>query len=228
MSLSRILEHEGLKFEARAGTSDEKNFREVIEGGSYERKFFKIQAGERWVDMGGNVGAFALYAIQRGARVHIYEPDPTNCRQIERNLKLNGFDAQISQAAIVHDDTREVTLNLWPDGQSWRNSIVRNRRGTKPLKVPAVNYREALIPAECCKMDIEGAEIPILRSWDLPTPLSKLVFEWSFDAEPRVELLRMALGKLKKSFTNVRHTKQVETVEMWKFFPPCTTVHCFN
>jgi len=224
----KILEHEGLTFEARIGSSDEKCFNEVIVGKSYEKKFFKIHAGERWVDMGGNVCAFTLFAAARGAKVTVYEPDPANCIQIEKNLKRNGLTATIHQAAVVAGTEKTVTLNLWPDGQSWRNSIVRNRRGTKPIAVPAVNFKEALSFGDCCKMDIEGAEIPILRAWTPDIEIQKLVFEWSFDAEKRVEMLRMALGKLKRSFENVKYPKQVETLEIWDFFPPCTTIHCWN
>ena len=40
------------------------------------------------MDCGGNVGAFALLCLSKGAKVDIYEPDPFCCKMIEKNLKL--------------------------------------------------------------------------------------------------------------------------------------------
>ena len=102
----KILEHDDLKFYVREGTSDEKAFREVIEKNSYQRKYFQIESGEEWIDLGGNVGAFALMVLKNNAKVKIYEPDPFSCRMIEKNLKLNNFDADIIQKAVVSSDEK--------------------------------------------------------------------------------------------------------------------------
>ena len=83
----KILEHDDLKFYVREGTSDEKAFREVIEKNSYQRKYFQIESGEEWIDLGGNVGAFALMVLKNNAKVKIYEPDPFSCRMIEKNFE---------------------------------------------------------------------------------------------------------------------------------------------
>lgn len=101
------LEHKGLILNARVGTSDEKTFDEVIVRNVYEKRYFKIKPGEHWIDLGGNVGAFALNAISKGAVVDIYEPDPFNCKMIEKNLKANNFDANIFQKAVVANDLKK-------------------------------------------------------------------------------------------------------------------------
>jgi FkbM family methyltransferase len=229
MSLTQ-LEHQGLKFLARYGSSDEKTFQEVIQKNSYERKFFKIEPGETWIDLGGNVGAFTVLAASKGATVHTFEPDAFNCGMIKKNTELNGSKFTLHQAAIVHDDTKTATLNLWPEGQSWRNSIVRNKKNTMPVQVDCVNlfdFIKDLGPVNI-KMDIEGSEIGILSNWPTSTNVKKLVFEWSFDVDPSTQTLRNAIEKLNADFQHVKVTSQIYKIEQWTFFPPATMVFCWK
>ena len=91
----------GIRFYHRPGFSDLKTFEEVIGRKTYLKRGLKIGAGEKWMDCGGNVGAFALLACKLGAEVTVYEPDPFNVDMIKRNLKLNGFEA-----TVKHGGTR--------------------------------------------------------------------------------------------------------------------------
>jgi len=102
-------EIKGIKFYHRDGMSDLKTFNEVIGNEVYFKKGMTIQSGETWMDCGGNVGAFTLLACSKGAKVTVYEPDPFNCEMIKKNLKLNGFNADVKQYALVHDNTKELT-----------------------------------------------------------------------------------------------------------------------
>ncbi len=42
------LSHNNIQFISRVGTSDEKTFKEVVVGNTYEKADFKIQKGEKW------------------------------------------------------------------------------------------------------------------------------------------------------------------------------------
>ena len=127
----------GIRFYHRPGFSDLKTFEEVIGRKTYLKRGLKIGAGEKWMDCGGNVGAFALLGCKLGAEVTVYEPDPFNVDMIKRNLKLNGFEATVKQAALVHDDRKSVTLFIGNNSQVWRNSIVRkwNNKGIKVYSI---------------------------------------------------------------------------------------------
>ena len=63
-----------IDFYHREGFSDLKTFEEVIGRKAYLKRWhdFKIIPGERWMDCGGNVGAFThfLAAQQLGAERH--------------------------------------------------------------------------------------------------------------------------------------------------------------
>lgn len=223
-----LLEHDGLWFYVRNGYSDKKTFDEVIVGKAYQKKDFKIEAGERWLDLGANVGAFTCFAEKQGAVVTSVEPDIRNVRQLRKNIKENSFKADVLLAACVHDSRKSIELNLWPGGQSWRNSVVRTRRGAIKETVPCVNFFDIIGAFDCLKMDIEGAEIPILEAWSDSVHLKKMVFEYSFDVDPDCERLRKIIERLKKSFKTVQYSSQIDTLKAWTFFPPCTNIFCCN
>ena len=161
----KILKKEinGINFFYREDMSDLKTFKEVIENKTYLKKGMTIQKGESWMDCGGNVGAFTLLACSFGANVTVYEPDPFNCEMIEKNLKLNGFKATIKQVALVHNEVKELILFIGNNGNVWRNSIVK-KWNNKGIKVPCINFDEEAKNFDCCKMDIEGAEMLILEN----------------------------------------------------------------
>ena len=185
----------GIRFYHRPGFSDLKTFEEVIGRKTYLKRGLKIGANEKWMDCGGNVGAFALLACKLGAEVTVYEPDPFNVDMIKRNLKLNGFEATVKQAALVHDDRKNVTLFIGNNSQVWRNSIVR-KWNNKGIKVPCLNFDDEAKGFDGCKMDIEGAEMPILEN--TTTTFKKLVYEWSFDIDPSLTRLWSVIDKQKR------------------------------
>ena len=177
---------DGIHFFYREGFSDIKTFEEVIGNKTYLKKGMTIDKGERWMDCGGNVGAFALLACSKGANVTVYEPDPYNCDMIQKNLMLNGFRAEVKNVALVHDDRKDAILFIGNNNQVWRNSIVR-KWNDKGIKVKCVNFDNEALEFDCCKMDIEGAEMPILENTE--SKFKKLVYEWSFDVDPSLSRL---------------------------------------
>ena len=118
----KIHKHEGLQFACREGTSDFKAFDEVVVQNAYERvrhwkkrqkdkPKFLIEKNERWIDLGGNVGAFTCMALKRGATVETYEPDPFNVKMINKNCELNNLSTEgVNQLAVVSDDTKQMTM----------------------------------------------------------------------------------------------------------------------
>jgi len=227
----KLISHKGIDFYYREDTSDLKTFNEVIVGNCYEKKGNKIQAGEHWIDCGGNVGAFALLAIHKGARVTIYEPDPNNCRMIERNLKANNMDAQIVCAALLHNKKKKANLYVGNNGNVWRNSLFKNWNG-KGLKVDCVKFDEVIPDGVCVKMDIEGAEMPILENTE--RKFHKLVFEWSFDIDPSLPRFWDIIEKLSLTYyiLEMGNVARIKTRDynLWQksWFPACTNVFCYE
>ena len=221
----------GIKFWHRPGFSDLKTFEEVIGRTTYLQRGMKILPGERWMDCGGNVGAFTLLACKLGASVTCYEPDPYNCEMIEKNLKLNGFKADVKQRALVHDDREDVTLFIGNNNNVWRNSIVKkwNKLG---IKVPCANFDQEARRFDACKMDIEGAEMPILENTN--RVFDKLVYEWSFDIDPSLTRLWNVIDRQKKHYRIEAGWGSIHyhdrAYERWQpeWFPACTNMFCYG
>jgi FkbM family methyltransferase len=225
-------EIKGIKFYYREGFSDLKTFEEVIDRDVYQKKGMKIESNESWMDCGGNVGSFALLACSKGANVTVYEPDPFNCDMIRKNLQLNGFKAQVKQAALVHDNRKEVILFIGNNNNVWRNSIVK-KWNNKGLKVPCLNFDNEAKKFECCKMDIEGAEMLILEN--TKKVFKKLVYEWSFDIDVSLKRFWDIIERQKKSYSDLKdvgNTAKFKSrdYDTWQksWFPACTNVFAFN
>ena len=219
--------HKGIKFLVREGTSDEKTFNEVVVNDTYQKKDFKIKKGEHWIDLGGNVGAFAVLALSKGATVDIYEPDPFSCKMIEKNLKVNDYDANIYQKAVVANDKKKMTMYVGNNMNVWRNSLYKNW-GNEKFTIDCVHYENVITKDSIVKMDIEGAEMAILESMqEFP---KKMVYEWSFDIDPSLTRYRQILKKMKKRYKSIRGTEfNLDFVEWQKsWFPPCANVYCYG
>jgi FkbM family methyltransferase len=190
-----------------------------------------IQRGEHWIDCGGNVGAFTLLACSLGAKVTVFEPDPNNCKMIEKNLLLNNFDAEIVMAGLVHNDIKKANLYVGNNGNVWRNSMYKNWNG-KGLKVDCLNFDEVVPDGVCLKMDIEGAEMPILEKTN--RRFKKMVFEWSFDIDGSLPRFWNVMDKLNRNYkiADIGNTARYKTkdYDVWQksWFPACTNVFCYE
>ena len=220
--------HEGIEFWCRENTSDEKAFNEVVIGDVYQKRGMKINEGEHWLDLGGNVGAFAIKAISEKATVDIYEPDPISCKMIEKNLKQNGFDANVYNVAVVGNNDKTAKLSISKTHQYWRNSLVKNWKGGF-LDVECVNFNDIVKPSHNVKMDIEGSEMEVLEKWNKDSTCLKLVFEWSFDMDDRIDRYREVVKKMEDKFNTVKADKINEKHKLWQssWFPPCKNVYCY-
>jgi len=225
-------EIEGIKFYHREGFSDLKTFEEVLGRKVYLKRGMTIAKMERWMDCGGNVGAFTLLACSMGAKVTVYEPDPHNCKMIEKNLRLNNFDAEIKQAALVHNDKKEVILFIGNNNNVWRNSIVK-KWNNKGIKVPCLNFDEEAAHFDCCKMDIEGAEMLILENTS--KVFDKLVYEWSFDIDPSLPRFWSIIERHQQMYKEVKYAvnrTRFETRDYmtWQdsWFPACENIFAAN
>jgi len=198
-------EHKGINFYARKGTSDKKTFDEVIVNNVYETKHFKILPKEHWIDLGGNVGAFTLQAISKGATADVYEPDPFNCKMIEKNLKANNFNANIHQKAVVSTKEKFMTMYVGNDMQTWRNSLYKNW-GNQKFKVPCIHFEDVIKDDSNLKMDIEGAEMTILEQ--MKNYPNKMVAEWSLDIDGNLNRYRRIVDKLKPIYNKFDYKKQ--------------------
>lgn len=220
-------EVKGLQFIHREGTSDLKTINEVVGRRVYQQRKNKIEKGSYWYDCGGNIGAFAVLACSLGAEIEVFEPDPFNMEILEQNLKLNGFKAKLHQKALVHDDRKNAFLYAGNNGNFWRNSLIKNWNG-KGIQVECAKFDEVVQQGTNIKMDIEGAEMPIIESTNLK--FKRLIFEWSFDIDPDLTRYWNILERLKLSYSVNCPDYKNKGVSVWpkSWFPACVNVFCYE
>jgi FkbM family methyltransferase len=125
-----------------------------------------VQSGWRVVDLGGNIGLFAILAAARGGHVVSYEPEPTVFAHLQANTAK--WDVDCRQAAVLATANGTVRLYVH-DERDIRNSVLSHdvsggEMGTA-VEVPAVALRDVL-HEECdlLKVDVEGAEFDLFQA----------------------------------------------------------------
>ncbi len=137
-----------------------------IWGGEYDEPGFVPGPGDLVADIGGNIGAFAMLAASRGARVRSYEPDPGSFAHMERNTAK--WDVECHRAAVIAGDLDTVQLYVGP--RNTRNTLVgKDAKSGQDLDdhvdVPAIRLAEVLRdPVDLLKLDVEGGEFELLRA----------------------------------------------------------------
>lgn len=127
------------------------------------------------LDLGGNVGFFAIRAAQTfpGSHVISYEADPDNAKEFRRNLGRVQYavSERITLVpAAVSGEAGTVTLASGLAGCSWVNRDERVPPDeAEIIDVPAVSINDVLSEHETVdllKIDVEGAEYDVIANAD--------------------------------------------------------------
>jgi len=192
----RTVRTRGLEFLVRRGTwADESIIRHVVTDREYHPPGYEIGPDDTVIDVGGNIGAFAVTACRAAPNgwVITYEPEPGNAELLRQNLDRNHCRNVTVVNAAVSGRGGVLSLHLNPDN-SGGHSIHRNHGGPT-LTVPAIALRDLFDDhgVERCdflKMDCEGAEYDILYS--LPRAyylrIRRIVLEYHGDPKTKREL----------------------------------------
>jgi FkbM family methyltransferase len=148
----------------------------------HERDLFcsAILPGSVVLDVGANVGIYTMLAAKRGARVFAIEADPHNVEQLQRHIRLNGFEDRVKVVHMAATDKAEIVRVFRCHGNSGHSNIFEGVDGV------AVDARTIdsldLPPIDICKMDIEGAEMMALSGMQQTirrSPKMKLLVEYA-------------------------------------------------
>ncbi|MFI1488737.1 FkbM family methyltransferase [Streptomyces sp. NPDC020747] len=206
----------------RRNQSDIYILREVFLEGIYDFPYSEhVPKVRTIVDLGANIGlaALSLAAQHPNARVLCVEPVDENVRMLEINRALNGFDIEVTKAA-VDAVSGEVTLfpNEWWSSSTITPNVASAREGNpgrmeqplalKPQPVKAITIDELSMAygvdqIDVLKMDIEGAEANIMAgSLDWLDRVGVLIMEIHrryVEADPIIAAMES------KGFTRARH-----------------------
>jgi FkbM family methyltransferase len=114
------------------------------------------------LDLGANVGAFALYVARRAptAKIYCFEPEPDNFELLRRNVKLNALNAEIFPFAVA-DRCGDAALEM--------RESTSHRLGSSGVSVQCVDLAgvfrlTGVDHFDYSKIDIEGAEVGLLAT----------------------------------------------------------------
>lgn len=137
--------------------------------GEYRWPGLTPEAGWRVVDVGANIGVFALWAERLGADVAAYEPEPTTFASLVTNVA--GRRISPRQAALVGEAVPAVRLYL-SEVDSTRHTLTAKEIESGELlhdfvDVPTVTLSDVVgSGCDLLKLDCEGAEFEALLGAD--------------------------------------------------------------
>jgi FkbM family methyltransferase len=164
---------------------------------------FGVEEGELWLDLGANIGAFALYCRSLGAKAECYEPDP-KCFRLLR-LNIPEFCCRRFAITNLHKSSLQFYKGRRETDFS-RATIVKGNLPEHPSgRLPNLhaNFFAGRI-FDGVKMDVEGSEFGLLDDELIPC-CNKLVMEYHFSREKKagVKNVMRRLEYLKRCFNNV-------------------------
>lgn len=142
----------------------------------------KGEAGFSFIDLGANVGLYSLYLSGLGLknlRIVAVEADPYIFQRLAYNIQNNPQSALISLYNIaVADQDGTLTLNINPKNRG-ENSLSETKGSDfEKINVPAKTLLslmdgEGLQAADAIKLDLEGAEDPVLTTFFKTAPIER-------------------------------------------------------
>jgi len=126
-----------------------------------------ITPGASVYDVGANVGIYTLLASLKACaygRVYAFEPLARNLRYLHRHVAINHLQNCLIMEVAVSDTEGTQRLSAAP----WDHSMARLSPDGE-LEIPTVTLdrciygEKGLRPPNVIKIDVEGAELPVLR-----------------------------------------------------------------
>jgi FkbM family methyltransferase len=168
--------------------------------------FFMGQGGV-FIDVGANIGyhSLRLAAALPAAQVFAFEPNPSVCAELRRNVRLSGVENVSVRECALAD--RAGTLSFYaqrPEAYNRGNSSLRcnpdRGRAFDEIEVRVARLDEVVdartaARTRVIKIDTEGSEAAVLAGAQAligaARPVIVLEFETRFCAEPRAALRRL-------------------------------------
>jgi len=119
-----------------------------------------LKPGDIFLDVGSNVGSYALWAADLGAEVIAVEPDANAVARLRENIGLSQFDVEVLQCALG----RKLGSSFLTTGLDTVNHLVMNP--TPDSQMIAVRTVDDVLGeryAAGVKIDVEGAERLVLE-----------------------------------------------------------------
>ena len=129
-----------------------------------------ISPGSRVIDVGANIGVYALpwAAMNADVTVHCFEPNSAVRARLTRNVTLNRLTTRIRvHTEALSDHAGTATLYGSDDMSSLNKGVHTGAGRAVPTEVPLARLDDILAiegpPVSLIKIDVQGHELEVLR-----------------------------------------------------------------
>ncbi len=203
-SLSRthvVAEGRGAGLKLSASHADANFARGTYERPVQEALVSNLRQGDVFYDIGANIGFFSNLAARQvggSGRVYAFEPVPSNAAAIVRSSRLNGIDTieVIAEAVGAKTGRAELVLARHIGGAALASAEAPpDPTGRIEVAVTTLDdavKQRAMRPPSLVKIDVEGAEIDVLRGMTQTLASHRPTVIYEVDSETRDGLARKA------------------------------------
>jgi FkbM family methyltransferase len=126
-----------------------------------------LRPGDRFVDIGANIGMITLHArslVGDGGRIDCFEPNPDCVAAIRANLALNSIANVVVHPCALAEHAGPMTLHLTSEHTGTATLADTGDDTVRTFTVDVEVGDEALAEApRAIKIDVEGFELQVLR-----------------------------------------------------------------
>ncbi|HYA67900.1 MAG TPA: FkbM family methyltransferase [Acidimicrobiales bacterium] len=183
-----------------------------------------LKPGDWFIDVGASVGVYSIFAIEQGANVTAFEPNPRAAAFFRENMKLNQYAPEFREVALSdREGSMEMTFDLDVANHlifehDERSSDVRSVRTTTLDRVIGERHVAGV------KLDTEGSERVVLEGGTRALRekrIALLQLEWNYASmkvlretrEPLALMLAAAGYRLVRPNAEGELVRPVETFE---------------
>lgn len=158
-----------------------------------------LQPGAVVYDIGANVGFFTVISarlVGPAGHVYAFEPLPENTVTIRRNIALNNFQhvTVFEQAVSDTSGKGELMVAHYSGGSALTSATLPpDVKGSLPVELVTIDdliHQQNLRPPTFVKIDVEGAEIAVLRGMIQTIQTYKPIIIYEIDDEHEADFQR--------------------------------------
>ena len=202
---------------------------EIFDFNEYNYGEVNIEEGDVVVDLGANIGIFALYALHRKAKkVYCVEPYIPYVKSLALNLNKFSSKVVISPIAIsdVEDDIKinvnaennTILSNVYDD-YSWDEAL----NGTDVVKAMTFEHYLQVNNIEFVdflKIDIEGSEYRLFKDISvltLKTKINKIAIEYHWNYSNQLNVIAHKLNQAGFEFTTFESNSNAKVGKLYAY-----------